>query len=66
MQIKPHAPIRPIPARRKSGEKLDASKNVTNFEDQIQAANKDLKRRQQRQPDESRGDGHEGGIDVTA
>ena len=46
MQINTQPGIRPIPARRKPGDKLDASKNVTSFENQVQSANPNLKRQQ--------------------
>ena len=67
MQINSQPPIRPIPARRKQGGKLDPSKNVTNFENQVQAANQNLKRQQQGEADKAPADDQQqGGIDVTA
>lgn len=45
MQINPQPNIRPVPLRRKSGDKLDSSNAIPSFENQVQDSNSKLKRK---------------------
>ncbi|NKB31572.1 MAG: hypothetical protein GKR91_00525 [Pseudomonadales bacterium] len=68
MQVNPPPSIRPVPVRRKNGDKLDVTNATTNFENKVQDSNSNLKRKRQNIPEKQDKDKKppSGSIDITA